>query len=253
MTHVRVDPGQTFGIRGRQRRGGVGELLGHSHAVSGALIFAAAGPTLPQRLFHDALSPSEVVIGVFLTAGAALLPDLDHHNGTIANFLGPVSRSVCKAVAKVSGGHRHATHSIAFVALAGVLTWLGVEYLGRPFTLSVVFLLLALALRALNICPPGKGVASWITIIALAGGGTAVVDHWMPSAPTWLPFAIVLGCIAHLLGDFLTKAGIPLFWPLGSRFEVAIVSRTGNRMETLVLVPMMMLSTVALLWFTTFA
>ncbi|MYV98827.1 metal-dependent hydrolase [Streptomyces sp. SID3343] len=228
-------------------------MLGHSHAVSGALAFAAAGPTLPQQLWHNHLSASEIVIGTFLTAGAALLPDLDHHNGTIANFLGPVSKAVCGFVAKVSGGHRHATHSIAFVVLAGLLTFAGVQRLGRPFTLSVVFLLLALALRALNICPPGKGLASWITIVALAGGGTAVVDHWMPSAPDWLPMVIVLGCVAHLLGDFLTKQGIPLLWPLGTRFEVALVSRTGNRVETLVLVPVMMIATIALLWFTTFA
>ncbi|WP_406297421.1 metal-dependent hydrolase [Embleya sp. NBC_00888] len=228
-------------------------MLGHSHAVSGALVFAATAPTLPQHLWHNHLSPSEIVIGTFLTAGAALLPDLDHHNGTIANFLGPLSRALCAGVAKVSGGHRHATHSIVFVVLAGLLTWQGVEHLGRPFTLTMVFLLLALALRALNLCPPGKGLASWITIVALAGGGTAVVDHWMPAAPDWLPMVIVLGCIAHLLGDFLTKQGIPLFWPLGTRFEVAVVSRTGNRVETLVLVPVMMLATVALLWFGTFA
>ncbi|WP_406285074.1 metal-dependent hydrolase [Embleya sp. NBC_00896] len=228
-------------------------MLGHSHAVSGALVFAAAGPTVPQHLWHNHLSPAEIVIGTFLTAGAALLPDLDHANGTIANFFGPVSRFVCKAVAKASGGHRHATHSIAFVILAGLLTFVGVEFLGRPFTLSVVFLLLALALRALHICPPGKGLASWITIVALAGAGTAVVNHWMPAAPDWLPLVVILGCIAHLLGDFLTKQGVPLLWPIGARFQVAVVSRTGNRMETLVLVPAMMLGTIGLLWFTTFA
>jgi hypothetical protein len=38
--------------------------------------------------------------------------------------------------------------------------------------------------------------------------------------------------VAAELGDALTRQEIPLLWPLGTRFELALVSRTGNRVET---------------------
>jgi len=224
-------------------------MMGHSHAVSGAFLFAASAPLVPQHLGMH-FTPTDVLMGTVLSAGAALLPDLDHHDGTIANFLGPVSKLLCRFVAWISGGHRHATHSILFAVLVTVGSWAGVNFLGRPFTIGLTFFLLAMAVRALNLCPPGHGFNAWGTIVALAAIATLIIDRWIPSEPGWLPYAVCVGTVAHLLGDCLTKQGCPLLWPHKARYETVMIERSGNDVETKALVPMLGIATVVLLWFT---
>lgn len=224
-------------------------MLGHSHATSGALAWAAVAPLMP-RMAGIHLGAADTVLGVFLTAGAALLPDLDHQDGTISHFFGPVSHQFCRFVAWISGGHRHATHSFFFVALMGGATWAGVHYLQRPFTLAMTVILLGLAVRALHLCPPGKGIHSWGTVVVLAGAGTVIMDRWMPSAPQWLPWAVGLGTLVHLGGDCLTERGCPLLWPHPHRYGIPLITHTGNRVETWVLSPAMTVGTVAVLYYT---
>lgn len=228
-------------------------MLGHSHAISGALAWAAAAPSLAYPVLGTHLSTSAVLAGTMIAAGAALLPDLDHQDGTIANFLGPISELLCRVVHRISGGHRHATHSLLFVALTGFGTWAGERAGGRGFTIGLVFVLLALAARALHLCPPGRGVHAWGVILVEAAFGTWAIDHALPSAPTWLPYAVALGALAHLVGDCLTKQGCPLLWPHQERYEFVLISHTGNRMETLVFAPLMAVGTLMLLWFNTLA
>lgn len=196
------------------------------------------------------LGVADLLLGTFLTAGAALLPDIDHPDGTIANALGPFSHYFCKAVSWISGGHRKATHSFAFVAAVTYGTWAGEHWIGRWFTLTLVFCLLALAVRALHLCPSGDGVSAWGTVAILALAGTFAMDHWITDKPAWLPFSVGLGALAHLVGDCLTDRGCPLFWPFPTRISVPIVERTGNWLETLVLSPLFTLGTLALLWYT---
>lgn len=226
-------------------------MMGHSHAVSGAMLYAGSAPFLPPLLLHTHLKPADILLGTVLCAGAALLPDLDHHDGTIANFLGPISKLLCRFVAWISGGHRHATHSVLFVALMGGGTWAGVTYLGRWFTLGMTFFLLALAVKALRIHVPGEGHTTWLSVLGLSVLGAAVMDRWMPAAPGWLPYAVALGTLAHLLGDCLTKMGAPLLWPHKQRYEIVLIKRSGNDVETKVLVPIMAVATCALLVFAT--
>ncbi|MFC4128528.1 metal-dependent hydrolase [Nocardia rhizosphaerae] len=232
-------------------------MLGHSHATSGALAWAATAAALPLTVATFPLFDSEttrfgiaeLIMGTFLTAGAALLPDADHPSGTISHVLGPVSHHLCRFISFVSGGHRHGTHSLLFVVAAVAATWAGERFLGRPFTLAVVFFLLALAVRALHLCPPGKNVRSYGTVIVLATAGTFAVDHWIVDRPAWLPICVGLGCLAHLLGDCLTDRGCRLLWPFPLRTRVPLIERTGNRVETWVLSPLFVLGTLGALWY----
>lgn len=223
-------------------------MLGHSHATSGALAWAALAPTAIPMVLSSRLQPGEVLVGTVLCAGAALLPDLDHPEGTIAHFLGPVSRLVSKVVNFVSGGHRHATHSLLFAGLTGAGTWAGEHYLGPWFVRALVFVLLGLASRALHLCPPGEGIHSWGVVVSEAVVGTLVVDRWMPNLPAWLPYLVAVGCLVHLVGDCLTERGCPLLWPLGHRFGIPLISHTGNKLETLFLTPAMGVGALAALW-----
>jgi len=198
---------------------------------------------------HGHLGVTDLLLGTALTAGAALLPDVDHPNGTIAHTYGPISHAFCKGVCRISGGHRHATHSFAFVAAVTYGTWAGEHWLGRWFTLGLVFLLLSLAVRALHLCPPGKGLHVWGTVTVLAAAGTFGMAHWISDKPAWLPFSVGLGALVHLFGDCLTDHGCRLFWPLQIRTGVPLIARTGNKVETWVLSPLFTLGALALLWY----
>jgi membrane-bound metal-dependent hydrolase YbcI (DUF457 family) len=232
-------------------------MLGHSHATSGALAWSGAAVALPVTALtypmlqqgHGHLGVTDLLLGTFLTAGAALLPDADHPDGTIAHVYGPLSHAFCRFVAKVSGGHRHATHSFAFVAAVAYGTWAGEHWLGRWFTLGLVFVLLSLAVRALHLCPPGEGVHVWVTVSVLALCGTFAMAHWISEKPAWLPFSVGLGALVHLGGDCLTNHGCRLFWPLPLRTALPLISRTGNRVETWVFAPAFTAGTLALLYY----
>jgi membrane-bound metal-dependent hydrolase YbcI (DUF457 family) len=219
-------------------------MLGHSHSTSGALAWGAAAAWVPVAVWPSRLTAADILVGTFVTAGAALLPDLDHPEGTIAHFLGPVSHQFCRFVSWISGGHRHATHSFFFVALMTYGTWAGVHYLKRPFTLGLVFILFSLAVRALHLCPPGKGIHSWGVVTLIAAGGTFLVYQWIPAAPDWLPISVGLGTLVHLFGDCLTVEGCPLLWPLPMHLEIPIIRHTGNKLETAVLTPVMAVGAV---------
>lgn len=224
-------------------------MLGHSHATSGALGWSLLAPTVLPAITDVRLRPGEVLAGTVLCAGAALLPDLDHPEGTIAHFLGPVSRLLTRVVNFVSGGHRHGTHSLLFAGLMGAGTWAGERYLGRYFVLAAVFVLLALASRALHLCPPGEGIHSWGVVVVESVIGTLVTDRWIGTVPDWLPYLVAAGCLVHLVGDCLTERGCPLLWPVGHRFGIPMISHTGNRLETLLLTPAMAAGAVVALWF----
>ncbi|WP_228000566.1 metal-dependent hydrolase [Nocardia australiensis] len=232
-------------------------MLGHSHATSGAFAWSVAAATLPvSALIYPALAtgdthlgPVDLLLGTFLTAGAALLPDADHPSGTIAHVLGPVSHYCCRFISWISGGHRHATHSFAFVIAVACGTWAGEHWIGRYFTLALAFFLLALAVKALHICPAGDGFKAWGTVVILAAAGTFAMDHWITDKPAWLPFSVGLGALAHLAGDCLTDRGCRLFWPFSLRTRLPIIERTGNKVETWVLSPLFTVGTLAVLWY----
>jgi membrane-bound metal-dependent hydrolase YbcI (DUF457 family) len=91
-------------------------MLGRDHALSGALAFAALGPSL-----H--VTGSHLAAGVLLTAGAGTLPDIDHPDSTISREFGFLTQAFAWLVDRLSGGHRHGTHSLVGIAVfsAGAL------------------------------------------------------------------------------------------------------------------------------------
>jgi membrane-bound metal-dependent hydrolase YbcI (DUF457 family) len=89
-------------------------MMGRAHALSGACIYSLAATTT-----HP--TPAQYALGMTITAGAAVLPDIDHPNSGISQTFGPATRGFAWMVAKVSGGHRNGTHSNLG---AGIITML---------------------------------------------------------------------------------------------------------------------------------
>lgn len=194
-------------------------MMGGHHAACGAAAWVAATATAPFAFGWYPVSYVGVATGALVCAGAAVLPDADHHDGTIANSLPPLSHWVCRGVAAVSGGHRHGTHSLVGVAAFTGLAWLAghwrvdVERFGTvDVGAGVLGLLLAsYALKALKLV---KGtVAPWLASLTLA----VLIALFAPTEWTWLPLAVGIGCAVHVVGDLLTTDGVPLGWPIRPR------------------------------------
>src|ERR1700728_168953 len=99
-------------------------MLGKSHALSGSVAGLATGSL--------ALHLPAAHLGLFtgLVTAFALAPDLDTCGSTAARSLGGITRCTAWCVAKLSGGHRHGTHSLAGVAAFAAVAGLACHYRG---------------------------------------------------------------------------------------------------------------------------
>lgn len=233
-------------------------MMGHSHALSGAAVWLAAAPaltTLPEAIGHPELAAvtapiltgPELVAGAVVCAGAAMLPDLDHPSATIAQTFGPVTWLLSKGVNFVSGGHRHATHSLLFSVLAGA----GAHLLGANHPVGrdiLVVLMVGLAIRAVGIGVPGKTLTSAIVNVGLTA---ALFLTFLTLGVTysWLGLAIGVGCLVHVIGDCLTERGCPVLWPIKKRWLLPwdIGIKTGKKFEKQFLGPALSIVVIALL------
>lgn len=198
--------------------------MGRSHVLLGGVVWLALGASVASTV-DPAMSKQQLAVGTLVSAGAALLPDLDHPDATIAHTLGPISRVVARGVSTVAGGHRQATHSVAF-ALLGTVATLALLQVSWGAA-AVVFVCAALALRAVGPVRAGAGGA----IVA------AVLTAWIVRVVPlgwWLALAVGLGALCHVLADALTPEGVPLAWPIRWRLALPLVSRTGNAAEGVV-------------------
>jgi membrane-bound metal-dependent hydrolase YbcI (DUF457 family) len=225
-------------------------MLGRDHALLGGLGFLVVAP----MILHNP-SWQELGVGCVTSAAFALLPDLDEPGSTVSRKLGPLSRSVSRITNVVAGGHRQATHSLFFVALVALATWLAllssltVAIVVAASFLLVFRMLLPRALRYVPLVGVGTlvltaGSAYWAYHLASATAGVAA-----PSAD-WLLLATAGGCFLHLCGDALTVEGIPILWtpfvtPLQHfRIAIPLVGHTGSARESL----LGSIMGIALLW-----
>jgi membrane-bound metal-dependent hydrolase YbcI (DUF457 family) len=214
--------------------------LGHTHALSGAVTGTAVG----EFALH--LPPLQTVALAGCTAAFATLPDLDQCGSTVARSLGFLSESFAWIVHKISGGHRHATHSILGVAGFTAIAWLCCAFRHTTPGHWSIALLLALAfaagLRALRI---GGHFAD------LAALGAAFAVGWEGWSLALIPVACGLGCLTHIAGDMLTVQGCPLAWPLSTRhfgLPRPVGFTTGTWRENVLMAPALLLTLGWLSW-----
>lgn len=212
-------------------------MLGRSHALSGAAAGASAA------LFLHA-SPLRLAVAAGLTAGAAVLPDIDHPDASVARSFGFVTRSFAWLVEHLSGGHRHGTHSLvgiaAFTAGAGLADAFRLTLAGRVALGLLLALVIASGLRALKI---GGHAADLLAI-----GATAAMLWWSFDLAA-VPWIIALGTATHIAGDMLTDEGVPLCWPVSRQhfrlLPEPLAFTTGTRPERWFIAPLLV---VILVW-----
>ncbi|MFC0039210.1 metal-dependent hydrolase [Actinomadura rayongensis] len=221
-------------------------MMGKTHALSGALAWLAAAPVLGSEKLLGShavdLSPKQLLAGAVVCAGAALLPDIDHHNGRIANTFGPITKVFCKYVGKVSGGHRQGTHSILFAVLMGfAMTWLATNFVYGWW--AALFVIVGFGLRGIGLDFEGKEPQSAIADCVLAGLAVYLM-HDLDMG--FAGYAVALGCLAHLAGDCLTPRGCPLLWPIPWRLDIPLVPTTDGKVERWVVAPVLTLGVAVL-------
>lgn len=200
-------------------------MMGASHAVSGLVAGVATLPWAPVS------RPVEQAAWVAAWGGFALIPDMDHANGTAARLWGPVTAGPAAAVGAVAGGHREGTHDVGVApVVVAVLTGLAMLH---PVSTGLVFALaIGLALAALDPVLPGDQKNSVVNFVLAVAGAVLLVRAGV-HAP-WLPVAAAGGVVVHALGDLPTQDGVPV--PLstlrrgGRRRRLALrLFRTGYR------------------------
>lgn len=210
-------------------------MMGRSHFVSGIVAFEV---TAAQMHY----SPVQAGIGALVVSSAALLPDIDHQKATISRAYGPITVGVSRAVAVLAGGHRKGTHSLFGIGLLGMIAQACVMYrhnlLGMLVLSGILIVTLAAGVRILRI--PG-----WIDDLAPVPVVLAAVFLTNIDLTT-VPIALVIGCLAHVLGDCLTNSGCPVLWPLSDERLKFGLFRTGKRFEKWIVFPVLVLAAYGL-------
>jgi membrane-bound metal-dependent hydrolase YbcI (DUF457 family) len=207
-------------------------VLGHSHSLSGAVTGTAAG-----ILLHMPVPQTAALAG--FTAGMALLPDLDKCGSSPARSLGFLSEAVAWTIAKISGGHRHATHSVLGIAIFTILAWVSCQFRadwgGKAGLALLMTLSVAGGLEALHIA---RSHVADLTGIAVASG-----EIWYGYGLHLIPLAVLLGTSTHIAGDMLTDSGCMLWFPAWRRrfhlLPEPLAFTTGTRPELLIVDPLL--------------
>jgi membrane-bound metal-dependent hydrolase YbcI (DUF457 family) len=207
-------------------------MLGHSHALSGGVTGLATGIALNMSVPHTAALAG-------FTAGMALLPDLDKCGSSPARCLGFVSEAVAWVIGKISGGHRHATHSFLGIAIFTGLAWISAhfraDWAGKAGLALLMTLSVAGALEALHIA---RG-----HVADIVGVGVAAWEVWYGYGLYLIPLAVLIGTTTHIVGDMLTDSGCMLGYPaFRHRFHLLpepLAFTTGTRPELLIVDPLL--------------
>jgi membrane-bound metal-dependent hydrolase YbcI (DUF457 family) len=217
-------------------------MNGVSHALTGALAWSGLQVVNPQPI-------PVLVAGLTVTAGAALLPDLDHGGSTVTRCLGPLTRILYRVVQALSGGHRRGTHSLLGCTVLALAVQMAVQarpgVVGSLATMALLAVILASVVRLVPLRAFRRGW--WDEGVAVLAAGALA---WWPSLDlTMLGPAVFVGTVVHALGDAITRQGIPFWWPISSRNVRLAKLKAGGWTERWVLRPAFVVALpVVLFW-----
>jgi hypothetical protein len=192
-------------------------MMGGHHAMTGAAAWIAVTATAGHGFGMFPVTPVGTIGGALLCAGAALLADADHSSATISNSVPVIGKLITSGISTTSGGHRHGLHCLAAIVGAWLLAtglsfilwrpewWHQAISLGPALATAAA---IAFAVKALKLSR-GSWAIAWIAGFAVA----VFIALFAPEQHSWFVLCFTLGYGVHLLGDFMTTGGLPLFWP----------------------------------------
>lgn len=235
-------------------------MMGPGHALSGATVWLVAAPAI-STLAPTPFTPEQTLLGAGVCAGAALLPDIDEPNSTVSRSFGPLTWLLSNLVnalsagfmnltgtrrdSHVTDGHRGLTHTLLGAVVFSMFIGALVGTVGKWSAIGLLFFLLGLAIRGLMGDWAKKN--GWIGVTVVAAGLAFVAGQFLPADGHywWLSVTVFTGIIVHVLGDGITKEGIPYLAPLPFRgkawWEFNLPSflaiRAGGWTETTIIYP----------------
>ena len=217
-----------------------------------------ANPFIPMQGIHpfiEMCTPSILFALTLIGQAFGMVPDIDHPKSTITKKLGIVGAILQPPMTFLGGGHRKGVHSWVFVV---AMAFLGLFMNGlsspvidlfffkfnnpvAPFGLWIVALFtVACTMFSIRLILPYKlNKLGWLALgLSLLGGWVVIANPDMMKTP-WLVFAMALGTAFHDFGDMLTTGKVPFLWPFIKKpLGLAVVGRTGSRIETLIAGPL---------------
>lgn len=214
-------------------------MMGTGHATSGAAVWLAGCTTVQVCGGHPGFAA--VTVGAAVCAGAALFPDIDHPNSTVARSVGPVSRFAARYIGVFGAyvhlhtktrwdrddldGHRTITHTGVWAVVSGGLVLVAQQYAASWVAAALVFYAAQLGLRtAMTPKTRNRRVKTGFrtvrrvkmsTIAVACALGLAFISYQLtPAAGWWLGLAVGVGSLAHCLGDSVTNSACPMLWPI---------------------------------------
>ncbi len=236
-------------------------MLGKNHTLVGVVGWLLTLPILINLNIVNFENYWQVIFSILIVAGASVIPDFDEPQATPAQTFGFFGKFLSKMFRKIAGGHRERTHSLFFPILAfGIAIGLSFFYKEGEevldFLSRVPVGLMALINTVLGVILFSRGMRGWnikfkmgtawatglvVGTILILGAENInnyilqEVDFSMPGLNpiVWLPYAIGFGCFWHIVGDFPTKTGVPIFLPITKkRFKLPILNfRVGGKAE----------------------
>ena len=237
-------------------------MMGPSHALSGAAVWLGGSWALDHFAGYEQ-SPLAIAVGTAVCAGGALFPDLDlsgrvtrnKGGATVARTFGVASLFLAEVIEKLSlavyhvtkrsgdpdreNGHRTLTHTLPFTVLVGWGTTALCTAYGKWAVIGVLFIMIGLALRGLF--DEWAKRAGWLLITLISAAAAWGVALKLPGDRGYpmLGLAVGVGCLVHLLGDLVTRAGVPILWPIPTGRRMwrmiglpdAFALRAGGRVE----------------------
>jgi membrane-bound metal-dependent hydrolase YbcI (DUF457 family) len=175
---------------------------------------------------------------IIFVAFASLLPDIDHPKSEISNFFPGINKAL---------PHRGVTHSVVGVGAFSVALYF---LLQRDATFSIILILgsmigvyilskiMSKKVYEINNVTKDFFSPKQMKLMIKAFTGTLYVFLAMLIFLIWkerfrfeIASLLAIGYVGHIIGDFITKDGIPLLWPFKLRSGLKLF-RTGGGFES---------------------
>ncbi len=143
---------------------------------------------------------------------------------------------------KRSNGHRTLTHTIPFTVLVGWGTTTLCARYGKWAVIGILFFMIGLALRGLF--DEWAERAGWVIVTLVSAGAASFTAANLPGDRGYpmIGLAVGVGCFVHIIGDMITRAGVPILWPIPIKRRMwtpislpdSIALRAGGKTEIVV-------------------
>lgn len=175
-------------------------MTGKAHAEIGIVTYIGICDKLPGNFSY---------IGIVVVGIASLFPDIDHPNSIFNKYILPIKNN--------------ATKVIVYVSIGLILLFLDNLYFNNSLMklIGFMFIMIGFSSHREGITHSLLGMIIFTVIISCFAQ-----KYKIPN----VPYYFLIGYGMHLLGDMLTKRGVPIFYPFNKKkYKFPLNFSTGTK------------------------